>query len=119
MEVSFSVGRKISAVAPVVAVLFLSLADVSGAAAPPPKGQGFFDPRVAELVEKGRRLLASQQFDQAIAEFQAALSIDPSLADVHNSLAMLTFKRVIRFERRANFRKPYVLTRKMRKRDPT
>ena len=35
MEVSYSVGRKISAIAPVVGILFLSLADISGAAAPP------------------------------------------------------------------------------------
>src|SRR5579859_2691087 len=69
-------------------LLFLPLVLGTPIRAVPLSGQQLLDPRTADLLDSGERLLNSRQFDQAISQFNAALRADPSLAAAHNGLGL-------------------------------
>lgn len=77
------------AAAIVVVVMLLCAWGSHAIAALPAAGQELLDPHVAELEQRGEEFLRSRQFDQAIAQFQAALELDPSSAGLHDRLGVV------------------------------
>ncbi len=49
---------------------------------------------VSALVGRGQALLALNRTDEAVAAFRAALSVDPSLADIRRQVDVLSFRSV-------------------------
>jgi Tfp pilus assembly protein PilF len=65
-------------------------------AAAPPKSRVLLPPatakpETAKALTEGNRLFDAREFDQAKAQYEAAIKLDPSLAEAHYNLGMVFY----------------------------